>query len=182
MKALKSLIDLIYPPMSYLPGVPAGSGYLAGRSGPSFCQACFNDFTVIESPICSLCGRPFSDGQSGIVFVKIASGRGHPMASHGPLTFTTGLDDGDPRAEIRSEKFTLPIPWGPPCLLCTSLDRRTEGIFDHARAPSSTAPAVQGLQTRACFLQSVWHRKQVLTWISVSQKNAIHEVSDRAEQ
>jgi len=63
MKALKSLIDLIYPPRC-----PICQAFLqdqvtlhAGQDLP-FCQACFNDFTVIRSPICSLCGRPFSDG------------------------------------------------------------------------------------------------------------------------
>ncbi len=63
MKALKSLIDLIYPPRC-----PICQAFLqdevnlvAGQDLP-FCQACFKDFTEIKSPICSLCGRPFSDG------------------------------------------------------------------------------------------------------------------------
>ncbi|HYQ60514.1 MAG TPA: ComF family protein [Desulfatiglandales bacterium] len=63
MNALKSLIDLIYPPrclicQAFLPEQAA----LHSAQDLPFCQACFKDFTVIESPICSLCGRPFSDG------------------------------------------------------------------------------------------------------------------------
>lgn len=63
MKALNSLIDLIYPPRC-----PICQAFLqeqvtleAGQDLP-FCQACFKDFTEIRSPICPLCGRPFSDG------------------------------------------------------------------------------------------------------------------------
>ena len=63
MKALKSLIDLIYPPrcpicQAFLQDQNAVQG---GQDIP-FCQTCFNEFTPIKSPICSLCGRPFSDG------------------------------------------------------------------------------------------------------------------------
>jgi len=63
MKALNSLLDLIYPPRCAIcqaflqdPVVPHG-----GQDLP-FCQNCFKDFTEIKSPICSHCGRPFSDG------------------------------------------------------------------------------------------------------------------------
>jgi len=63
MTVLKSLIDLIYPPRC-----PVCQEFLQdqntlkdGQDLP-FCQACFSDFTEIKSPICSLCGRPFSDG------------------------------------------------------------------------------------------------------------------------
>ena len=63
MKALKTLIDLIYPPRCLVcqAFLQDPITLKAGQDLP-FCQACFNDFTVIESPICSLCGRPFSDG------------------------------------------------------------------------------------------------------------------------
>ena len=63
MNALKSLIDLIYPPRC-----PVCQAFLQDRIAPCggqdlpFCPTCFKDFTEIESPICSLCGRPFSDG------------------------------------------------------------------------------------------------------------------------
>jgi ComF family protein len=63
MRALKSLIDLIYPPRC-----PICQAFLQdqntlknGQDLP-FCQACLRDFTEIKSPLCSLCGRPFSDG------------------------------------------------------------------------------------------------------------------------
>jgi competence protein ComFC len=63
MKALNSLLDLIYPPRCAIcqaflqdPVVPHG-----GQDLP-FCQDCFKDFTEIKSPICSHCGRPLSDG------------------------------------------------------------------------------------------------------------------------
>jgi len=63
MKVLNSLIDLIYPPrcplcQAFLQDQPAC------HSGPElpFCEACFKDFTEVKSPLCSLCGRPFSDG------------------------------------------------------------------------------------------------------------------------
>jgi ComF family protein len=63
MKTLNALIDLIYPPrcqicQAFLQDQVALHG---GRELP-FCEACFKDFTEINSPICSLCGRPFSDG------------------------------------------------------------------------------------------------------------------------
>jgi ComF family protein len=63
MKVLNSLVDLIYPPrcpicQAFLQDQVALHG---GRELP-FCEACFKDFTEINSPICSLCGRPFSDG------------------------------------------------------------------------------------------------------------------------
>ena len=63
MKALKNLIDLIYPPRC-----PVCQEFLQDQNTLKdgydlpFCQACFRDFTGIKSPICSLCGRPFSDG------------------------------------------------------------------------------------------------------------------------
>jgi ComF family protein len=63
MKALKSLIDLIYPPQC-----PICRAFLQDQVSVldaqdlPFCEACFKDFTKITSPICSLCGRPFSDG------------------------------------------------------------------------------------------------------------------------
>lgn len=63
MKALKSLIDLIYPPRCLIcQAFLQDQNTLQGGQDLPFCQACFNDFTVIRSPICSLCGRPFSDG------------------------------------------------------------------------------------------------------------------------
>jgi ComF family protein len=63
MNALKSLIDLIYPPrcpicQAFLQEQVAIHG---GHDLP-FCQACFEDFTEVKPPICSLCGRPFSEG------------------------------------------------------------------------------------------------------------------------
>ena len=63
MNVLKTLMDLIYPPrcplcQAFLQDQPASRG---GRELP-FCKACFKDFKEIKSPICSLCGRPFSDG------------------------------------------------------------------------------------------------------------------------
>lgn len=63
MKVLKSLIDLIYPPrcllcQAFLQDQPACH---SGWEIP-FCQTCFKGFTEIKSPICPLCGRPFSDG------------------------------------------------------------------------------------------------------------------------
>jgi len=63
MTVLKSLMDLIYPPQcalcrAFLQDQPACH---SGRELP-FCKACFQDFREIESPLCSLCGRPFSDG------------------------------------------------------------------------------------------------------------------------
>jgi ComF family protein len=63
MKTLNTLIDLIYPPrcpicQAFLQDKVA----LHGAQDLPFCQACFKDFTEIKPPICSLCGRPFSDG------------------------------------------------------------------------------------------------------------------------
>jgi predicted amidophosphoribosyltransferase len=63
MKVLKSLIDLIYPPRC-----PVCQAFLQdqvtvlGARELPFCEACFKNFTKITSPICFLCGRPFSDG------------------------------------------------------------------------------------------------------------------------
>lgn len=63
MKALKSLIDLIYPPRC-----PICQAFLQdqitllGNQNLPFCRACLEEFTPIKSPICSLCGRPFSEG------------------------------------------------------------------------------------------------------------------------
>ena len=63
MKALKSLIDLIYPPRCPIcQAFLQDQNTLQGKQDLPFCQACFMDFTAIESPLCSLCGRPFSDG------------------------------------------------------------------------------------------------------------------------
>jgi ComF family protein len=63
MKALKSLIDLIYPPRCLVcQAFLQDQNTLQGDQNLPFCQDCFNGFTQIESPICSLCGRPFSDG------------------------------------------------------------------------------------------------------------------------
>lgn len=63
MKALKSLIDLIYPPRCPICQVfLQDHNTLQGHQDLPFCQACFKDFTAIGSPICSVCGRPFSDG------------------------------------------------------------------------------------------------------------------------
>jgi ComF family protein len=63
MKALKSLIDLIYPPRCPIcQAFLQDQNTLQGKQDLPFCQACFKDFTAIESPLCSLCGRPFSDG------------------------------------------------------------------------------------------------------------------------
>jgi len=63
MKALNSLIDLIYPPrcpicQAFLQDKVAAHG---GQDLP-FCQDCLKSFTEIKSAICALCGRPFSDG------------------------------------------------------------------------------------------------------------------------
>ena len=63
MKTLNALIDLIYPPrcpicQAFLQDKPARH---SGRDLP-FCRACFGEFTEIKSPICTLCGRPFSAG------------------------------------------------------------------------------------------------------------------------
>lgn len=63
MKAMKSLIDLIYPPRCPIcQAFLQDQNTLQGKQDLPFCQACFMDFTAIESPLCSLCGRPFSDG------------------------------------------------------------------------------------------------------------------------
>jgi ComF family protein len=63
MKALKSLIDLIYPPRCPICRVFLRDRVvlLSGQDLP-FCHDCFKGFTEITSPICALCGRPFSDG------------------------------------------------------------------------------------------------------------------------
>jgi ComF family protein len=63
MKVLKSLIDLIYPPQCPIcrAFLQDQVTVLAAQDLP-FCEACFKEFTKITSPICSLCGRPFSDG------------------------------------------------------------------------------------------------------------------------
>jgi ComF family protein len=63
MKVLNSLIDLIYPPRCSI-----CQAFLQDKAAPHgdrdlpFCESCFMGFTEIKSPICSLCGRPFSDG------------------------------------------------------------------------------------------------------------------------
>jgi ComF family protein len=63
MKALKSLIDLIYPPRCPIcQAFLQDQNTLHGGQDLPFCRECFKDFTEIKSPICSLCGRPFSDG------------------------------------------------------------------------------------------------------------------------
>lgn len=63
MNVLKSLMDLVFPPrclicQTFLQDHPASH---SGRE-LAFCNACFQDFKEIQSPICLLCGRPFSDG------------------------------------------------------------------------------------------------------------------------
>jgi ComF family protein len=63
VKALKSLIDLIYPPRCPIcQAFLKDQNSLQGVQGLPFCEACLKDFTEIQSPICPLCGRPFSDG------------------------------------------------------------------------------------------------------------------------
>jgi len=63
MKVLNSLIDLIYPPRcSLCQAFLQDKAVLHGGPDLPFCETCFKDFTEIKSPICSLCGRPFSDG------------------------------------------------------------------------------------------------------------------------
>ena len=63
MKALKSLIDLIYPPRCLIcQAFLQDQNTVQGGQDIPFCQTCFKEFTPIKSPICSLCGRPFSDG------------------------------------------------------------------------------------------------------------------------
>jgi ComF family protein len=63
MKVLTSLIDLIYPPRCLIcQAFLQDQVTLLGGQDLPFCQVCFKDFSEIESPICSLCGRPFSDG------------------------------------------------------------------------------------------------------------------------
>jgi ComF family protein len=63
MRALKSLIDLIYPPRCLIcQDVLQDQNTLQGDQDLPFCQTCFEDFTEIKSPICSICGKPFSDG------------------------------------------------------------------------------------------------------------------------
>jgi ComF family protein len=63
MKALKSLIDLIYPQRCLICQVflqdQVPSPLLQGLP---FCEACFSDFMPIRSPICTVCGKPFSGG------------------------------------------------------------------------------------------------------------------------
>jgi ComF family protein len=63
MKVLNSLINLIYPPRCLIcQAFLQDQVTLLGGQDLPFCEACFNDFTEITSPICALCGRPFSDG------------------------------------------------------------------------------------------------------------------------
>jgi ComF family protein len=63
MNALKSLIDLIYPPRCTIcQAFLQDQNTLQGNQHLPFCQDCFKEFTEIKSPICSLCGRPFSEG------------------------------------------------------------------------------------------------------------------------
>jgi ComF family protein len=63
MRALKSLIDLIYPPRCPIcQAFLQDQNTLQGKQDIPFCQDCFKEFTEIKSPICSLCGRPFSGG------------------------------------------------------------------------------------------------------------------------
>ena len=63
MTVLKSLIDLIYPPRCFIcQTFLQDQGALQEGQSLPFCQTCFKDFTTITSPICSLCGRPFSEG------------------------------------------------------------------------------------------------------------------------
>ena len=63
MNALKSLIDLIYPPRCLIcQALLKDQNTVQGGQDIPFCQTCFKEFTPIKSPICSLCGRPFSDG------------------------------------------------------------------------------------------------------------------------
>jgi ComF family protein len=63
MKVLKSLIDLIYPPRCPIcQAFLQDQNALQGNQDLPFCQGCFKEFTEIKSPICSLCGRPFSEG------------------------------------------------------------------------------------------------------------------------
>jgi ComF family protein len=63
MNVLKSLIDLIYPPRCLIcqDFLQDRNVMKSGQDLP-FCQTCFDDFTEIKSPICSICGRPFSYG------------------------------------------------------------------------------------------------------------------------
>jgi ComF family protein len=64
MKILNSLIDLIYPPRCLIcqEFLRDHNTLQAGQDLP-FCRTCFDGFTEIKSPICFLCGRPFSDGR-----------------------------------------------------------------------------------------------------------------------
>ena len=63
MKVLRSLIDLIYPPRCLIcQAFLQDQNTVQGGQDIPFCQTCFKEFTPIKSPICSLCGRPFSDG------------------------------------------------------------------------------------------------------------------------
>jgi len=64
MKILNSLIDLIYPPRcSICQAFLQDKAVRRGDRDLPFCETCLKDFTEIKSPICSLCGRPFSDGR-----------------------------------------------------------------------------------------------------------------------
>ena len=56
-----SLMEIIYPPRCYIcntflrEGVP-GKGWLERH----FCRTCMDDFSEIETPFCTTCGRPFA--------------------------------------------------------------------------------------------------------------------------
>jgi len=63
MKVLKSLIDLIYPPRCPIcQAFLQEENTLQDEQNLPFCRVCLDEFTQIKSPICPLCGRPFTDG------------------------------------------------------------------------------------------------------------------------
>jgi ComF family protein len=66
MKLLSNLMDLIYPPRCGVCKVFTWQSK-ANHEGEEigFCRDCYNAFEKVASPLCPMCGRPFSAG-SGI--------------------------------------------------------------------------------------------------------------------
>ncbi len=62
MNILKGLIDLIYPPRCIICEHFLWSNeVITNGIRVSLCQGCIDEFKKIDSPFCSICGRPFED-------------------------------------------------------------------------------------------------------------------------
>ena len=57
--ALSGLSDLIFPPRCL------ACGAVLGENKRSFCPDCFSQIGFIRSPLCTLCGQPFSEAGEG---------------------------------------------------------------------------------------------------------------------